>query len=259
MSATIRLLPFAISKFPITARNARIFAIFIFGIFMASIWLLLSRFDMRITEVFIHLKFYEKNLQVFQQYHFMDTSQSQCKLLNDPLAISTLSRMRNKECTLLLEEHLCEIGLAEHWPVNEVNNGCGKYFGKKNCSNKNTFLYLFTSDDSKRNEEFGCFNSKSSNLKEYRINLISNSPENCVQICLRASFSFAGFYIFLFWQFDSLQLSHWGLNAFVGILTKLPVDRLKIQNVINFHVQAMLHNFVEELRLFGFSGQAFKV
>ncbi|KAF7632636.1 WSC domain-containing protein [Meloidogyne graminicola] len=102
-----------------------------------------------------------------QEFKDFKNLKDKCPLLNDHFATSALSRMKTKYCKQMLISRLCSIDkFGENWPSLEIENGCKEYFD---------ILFLILLD-------FGTHFNFSS----------LNSPEFCVQNCLKAGFSFAG-------------------------------------------------------------------
>jgi hypothetical protein len=100
--------------------------------FLNILLLILLNYDERLTQVFQSSEtfLFLNEVQEAKSYKSIGNSSETCNLLDDPLAISALSRMKSPECKFMLRQLLCSMEAKKHWPVTEVNNTCEEYFGK---------------------------------------------------------------------------------------------------------------------------------
>ncbi|KAL7073812.1 hypothetical protein ACQ4LE_007415, partial [Meloidogyne hapla] len=124
--------------------------------------ILLNFFDLQLTKEFKNYK---------------EKEEINCLLLKDNLAISAISRINTKYCKQLLKSKLCEINNLKYGPIERIENNCKEYFDLK-----------------QQNTKIGCFYQSDLIKNVYHHSNFSsqNSPEFCIQNCLKVGFSFAG-------------------------------------------------------------------
>uniref|UniRef100_A0A915PQL3 protein xylosyltransferase n=1 Tax=Setaria digitata TaxID=48799 RepID=A0A915PQL3_9BILA len=107
------------------------------------------------------------------QSDVIDDKLSSCKLLSESLILKALSRMETEECRAKARDIVCNINRET---PDSLPNTCPKY------------------NEGLRGQYVGCFkdslNSRLLNGHLYKFK--NNSPSYCVNMCLRAGYSFAG-------------------------------------------------------------------
>ncbi|VBB34251.1 unnamed protein product [Acanthocheilonema viteae] len=151
----------------------RIIGCIILFVFFCNLILVARFIDWQLPVQLINLQdpSWVDNEGVYQSQIIVDRFSS-CELLSGPLTVNALSRMKTEECRAKARDIVCHINQLI---PDSLPNTCPKY------------------DDKLRGRYVGCFkdspNSRLLNGHFYMFK--NNSPSYCVNMCLRAGYSFA--------------------------------------------------------------------
>ncbi|KAI6190281.1 Protein xylosyltransferase [Aphelenchoides bicaudatus] len=162
-------------------RRLKLMTFIIISLFIVNVYVICSYFQLHIIKsenTFLPVESTNKNEIAKQK-----DSNLQAEVIRLPrctfsesLADSAFSRMKTQECQKQLEDAFCEMDPVG-WPVHAINNTCPAF------------------DKTFHGMHRGCYvdNSKKRVLTGFQYDLSdSNSPEQCIQYCLRIGFQLAG-------------------------------------------------------------------
>ncbi|KAM3717643.1 Xylosyltransferase sqv-6 [Dirofilaria immitis] len=143
-------------------------------VFFCNLILIIRFIDWQLPIQLINLRDnnWINNKRIDQSQNAIDKFTS-CELLSGSLTIRALSRMKTEQCRMKARDIVCNINQLI---PDSLTNTCPKY------------------DENLRGHYMGCFKDSSNSrlLNGHFYNFKNNSPSYCVNMCLRAGYSFAG-------------------------------------------------------------------